>query len=100
MQAVTQLEGYRRRWQSSEVPSLTARERQVLGLVSEGKGNHEIGQCLGISYRTVKIHIANIFEKLGVNRRMQAVAILLSEPHYPETRASYRNEAYQELLGS
>lgn len=88
MQRVSEIEGYHKKWGSPEVQPLTPRERAILHLVAEGKGNQEIGRCLGISPRTVKVHLANVFEKLGVNRRMEAVAVLCSEPRYPEAQAS------------
>jgi DNA-binding NarL/FixJ family response regulator len=56
-------EGYR---------DLTAREREVLQLVSSGHPNKEIGGALGISERTVKTHISNIFSKLELTDRTQA----------------------------
>ena len=48
---------------------LTARERQVLELVEEGKKNREIAEELGIRPGTVKIHLRHIFEKTGVRGR-------------------------------
>ena len=53
--------------------SLTARELQVLQLIAKGLRNKEIGATLDIAEDTVKIHIKNIFEKLGVIDRTQAV---------------------------
>ncbi len=79
MQPVSQMEGYRKKWGTCEAQPLTPREKEILRLVALGKGNQEIGECLGISLRTVKVHLGNIFEKLGVNRRMEAVAILSSD---------------------
>ena len=51
---------------------LTDREIQVLRLVSEGATNTEISEKLSISHHTVKSHVVNIFNKLGVNDRTQA----------------------------
>jgi DNA-binding CsgD family transcriptional regulator/ArsR family metal-binding transcriptional regulator len=51
---------------------LTDREIQVLALVSEGATNIEISEALSISRHTVKSHVVNIFNKLGVNDRTQA----------------------------
>lgn len=51
---------------------LTDREVQVLRLVAEGATNTEISEALSISHHTVKSHVVNIFNKLGVNDRTQA----------------------------
>ncbi len=51
---------------------LTDREIQVLRLVAEGATNTEISDTLSISHHTVKSHVVNIFNKLGVNDRTQA----------------------------
>jgi FixJ family two-component response regulator len=47
------------------VAQLTAREREVVMLVTQGNSNKEIGRDLGISYRTVEKHRASAMEKLG-----------------------------------
>jgi DNA-binding NarL/FixJ family response regulator len=52
---------------------LTEREREVLALIGQGQSNKEIARELCISEKTVKNHIANIFSKLHVNDRTQAV---------------------------
>jgi DNA-binding NarL/FixJ family response regulator len=49
--------------------ALTTREMQVMDLVERGYKNKEIGQSLGISTGTVKIHLKHIFEKTGVRGR-------------------------------
>jgi DNA-binding NarL/FixJ family response regulator len=51
---------------------LTPREREVLKLVASGRPNKEIGGLLGISERTVKTHISNIFSKLELSDRTEA----------------------------
>ncbi|HEV8230207.1 MAG TPA: response regulator transcription factor [Candidatus Limnocylindria bacterium] len=51
---------------------LTPREREVLKLVASGRANKEIGALLGISERTVKTHISNIFSKLELTDRTEA----------------------------
>ncbi len=53
---------------------LTSREIEVLQLMAEGKTNKEIAFNLKLSVQTVKTHIKNIFRKLGVADRAQAVA--------------------------
>ena len=56
-------------------PLLTPREVEVLGLVAAGLRNQEIAEQLVISQATVKRHISNIYGKLGVSHRTQAVAL-------------------------
>ena len=53
--------------------SLTAREREVLALITEGLGNAEIAVRLSISEKTVRNHVSNVFDKLGVWSRAQAM---------------------------
>ena len=52
---------------------LTPRELEILGLIAEGLSNREIGERLFVSENTVKTHSARLFDKLQVNRRLQAV---------------------------
>jgi len=52
---------------------LTAREHEILGLIAEGLSNREIGERLFVSENTVKTHSSRLFEKMQVNRRVQAV---------------------------
>jgi two-component system, NarL family, response regulator LiaR len=56
---------------------LTEREREVLALMVEGLNNGEIAERLVVSPSTVKFHIANIFDKLGVDNRVAAVTLAL-----------------------
>ncbi|MFE8701609.1 response regulator transcription factor [Cytobacillus sp. FJAT-54145] len=56
-----------------ELP-LTSREQEVLHLVLEGLNNQEVASALTISIHTVKNHITNIFRKLNVSDRVQAMA--------------------------
>lgn len=53
--------------------SLTPREQDVMALLSEGAGNREIAERLGMSEHTVKFHLAAIFGKLGATTRTEAV---------------------------
>ncbi len=55
-----------------EVRGLTAREEEILRLLSSGGTNKEIAHALFISEKTVKAHLNNIFRKLHVTRRLQA----------------------------
>ena len=55
-------------------PTLSNREREILGLLADGLGNKQIAARLGISTNTVKTHLELLFEKLGVSSRAEAVA--------------------------
>jgi DNA-binding NarL/FixJ family response regulator len=52
--------------------TLSSREVEVLRLVADGLANKQIGGSLGISERTVKVHVGNIFRRLGVEDRASA----------------------------
>jgi DNA-binding NarL/FixJ family response regulator len=51
----------------------TERELQVLKLAAKGLSNREIGENLFISVRTVQVHLTNLFSKIGVGSRTEAV---------------------------
>jgi len=52
---------------------LTPREHEILALIAQGLSNREIGEKLFVSENTVKTHSSRLFEKMQVNRRVQAV---------------------------
>lgn len=54
---------------------LSVREMEILALIAEGKGNKQIAEILCISTETVKSHVKNIFRKLEVRNRVDAVRI-------------------------
>ena len=56
---------------------LTEREREIVRLVSSGQKNKEVGATLAISERTVKTHLTNVFQKLGVRDRVGLVMYAL-----------------------
>lgn len=64
-----------------EALGLTPREAEVLLWVAQGKSNSDIATILGCAENTVKVHLARVFEKLGVENRngasMQAVDVLI-----------------------
>jgi two-component system nitrate/nitrite response regulator NarL len=55
--------------------SLTAREREVVRMIASGLRNRDIGERLSISENTVKVHLHNIYEKLGVEGRMELLLL-------------------------
>ncbi|WP_374456394.1 response regulator [Nocardioides sp.] len=65
--------GARSRPKGDAFPELTDKERVVLGLIAEGKENGEIARQLNLSVKTVRNHASNIFAKLQVAHRAQAI---------------------------
>lgn len=63
----------------SEETRLTPREREVMVLLTSGFSQREIAAELGISYETAKHHLSNIYRKLGVGNRVQAINAFLEE---------------------
>jgi DNA-binding NarL/FixJ family response regulator len=61
---------------------LSSREEEVLRLVAAGLANKQIARRLGISERTVKAHLTNVFQRLGVTDRTQAA--LWAKEHLPD----------------
>lgn len=70
---LTRVEG-----EKDEYERLTDREREILQLVAEGRTNHEIGDRLFISVKTVLRHRTNIMEKLGFHNRTDLVKYAIS----------------------
>lgn len=58
---------------SSTFPQLTAREHEVLNLLAQGLDNHAIGRRLDVNEKTVRNHVSNVFTKLQVIDRSQAI---------------------------
>jgi two-component system response regulator DevR len=69
--------------EQDKLGQLSAQERRVLALVAEGKTNKEIAEQMGLSDKTVKNYLSNIFEKLQISRRSQA-AVLYAESRTPK----------------
>jgi DNA-binding NarL/FixJ family response regulator len=70
---VEQLSGGRPPGAAGIAETLTERELEVLRLAARGLTNKAIGQALGISDRTVQGHLANLYAKLDVGSRTEAV---------------------------
>lgn len=64
------------------VAALSEREREVLELASRGLANKQIARTLGIAERTVKVHLGNVFRRIGVSDRTSAA--LWARENLPE----------------
>ena len=58
---------------------MTERERDVLKCMKDGLNNNEIAEALVVSLGTVKFHISNIFHKLAVDSRVEAVKLAIEQ---------------------
>jgi DNA-binding CsgD family transcriptional regulator len=68
-----------RRSEKAQAGGLTAREREIAGLIAEGKINREIAEVLVLGERTVETHISNILAKLGFSSRRQVATWVLAK---------------------
>jgi DNA-binding CsgD family transcriptional regulator len=73
--------------------SLTERELEIASLVADGLSNPEIASRVFIGRETVKTHLANIFTKLGVNRRSMLALEVAAHRDPPETAGPGPNGA-------
>ena len=64
-------------WKQGRAERLTSREIDVLSCIAKGFGNQDIARTLCVSEKTVKNHLTNIFRKLRVNDRTQALVYVL-----------------------
>jgi len=64
--------------QSDPIQSLSRKERVILDSLSKGLTNRELSKELGITTNTVKFHLSNLYEKLSVRNRAQAIAFYYS----------------------
>ena len=64
--------------QNDPIQQLSRRERMILEALSKGLTNRELSADLGISINTVKFHLSNLFDKLSVRNRAQAIAFYYS----------------------
>ncbi len=74
--------GPRARPSARQLDQLSEREREILELVAGGLSNKEVGQELGVTEKTIKHHMTNIFQKLHVRNRV-AAALLAERSHRP-----------------
>lgn len=58
---------------------LSTREREIAQLLYEGKNNNEIADILFLSTNTIKVHASNLYKKLGVSNRVQAIKVIRGE---------------------
>ncbi|PKO87981.1 MAG: DNA-binding response regulator [Betaproteobacteria bacterium HGW-Betaproteobacteria-10] len=65
---------------NSRISSLTTREKQIMALVLAGKYNKIIADELHISMRTVEVHRANIFDKMGIKTAVELANLLKPSP--------------------
>lgn len=55
---------------------LSSREKEIAALLYDGKNNNEIADILFVSANTVKVHASNLYKKLGVSNRVQAIKVI------------------------
>ena len=81
--ALQMMDEFRRLQQESvngeNVADLSDRERQILRLVAQGLDNSEIGNRLGLSEKTIRNRLTQVFDKLHVNNRIQATLVALRQ---------------------
>ena len=72
-----------RNLQRDPMDTLTDRERTLIELLAQGHSNKALAQEVGISVNTVKFHLRNLYEKLSVDSRSQAIALFYKSATRP-----------------
>ena len=67
-------------------PPLTRRELEIIAAVVEGASNKEVAERFGLSPQTVKNHLSNIFDKLGVSNRLELALYAVNHQLFPGRR--------------
>ena len=81
------------------IPSLTSRQREILGLLKKGWNNQKIAYELGLSIKTIENHLTRIYRSLNVQSRLEAVNYLINNPQIlREKKTSNKFEDRSELL--
>lgn len=75
---------------TAQLPKLTARQRDILGLLQQGLDNHAIAQQIGISIKTVENHLTRLYRQLNVQSRLEAVNFLRQHPELMGEPVNYR----------
>lgn len=68
---------------TSDLPPISDREQEILSLVAKGATNQQIAHDLNISINTVKVHLRNIFSKIGVSSRTEATVYAIQHGLVP-----------------
>jgi len=71
-------------WRSALQFGLTSREATVFDLLASGASDKKIGEAMNISQHTARSHIRNIYRKLGVAGRVEAIGKILKQPEAPK----------------
>jgi DNA-binding NarL/FixJ family response regulator len=74
----------------TDLAVLTERERQIMGLVSGGLSNKEIGRRLNVTDGTIKVHLHHIFQKLDISNRTSLAALAIAPHELIEARVESR----------
>lgn len=77
--------------QSDPIQQLSRKERAMLEALSKGLTNRELSKTLDVSINTVKFHLSNLYEKLSVKNRAQAIAF------YYSSRQGHSDKRYTEI---
>ncbi|MFY9628787.1 MAG: response regulator transcription factor [Methylocystis sp.] len=70
-----------RKMRADPLENLTLRERSLLSALGSGHTNGQLAKDFGVSINTIKFHLRNLFEKLDVRNRAQAIALFLEMKH-------------------
>ena len=76
--------------ETSTIETLTEREREILNLLAQGRSNKMIASQLYLSVRTVEGHLANIYSRLGVHSRTEAMLMAVKIPNSPARAGGVR----------